>query len=152
MSPPSVTQSTPGAFAESVTNVRVLSWLLLGALHASQPCLPVPIECSQHMADYIHFVLAGFADQSKVGCTERTLELSSCFSDDNSVTEIIYSNQWSICPHCSMLFIYANCGLFTVNKQQFRQMNSLRKLCPMCLAFGFGLRQLCFSYFRTPKL
>uniref|UniRef100_A0A914RAI6 Uncharacterized protein n=1 Tax=Parascaris equorum TaxID=6256 RepID=A0A914RAI6_PAREQ len=65
MSPPSVTQAAPGAFAESVTNVRILSWLLLGALHATQPCLPVPIECSQHIADYIHFVLAGFADQSK---------------------------------------------------------------------------------------
>ncbi|PAV81415.1 hypothetical protein WR25_22228 [Diploscapter pachys] len=65
MSPPSVTQAAPGAFADSVTNVRVLSWLLLGALHANHACLPVPIECSQHMADYIHFVLAGFADQSK---------------------------------------------------------------------------------------
>ncbi|KAK6744197.1 hypothetical protein RB195_011102 [Necator americanus] len=65
MSPPSVTQAAPGAFADSVTNVRVLSWLLLGALHANHGCLPVPIECSQHMADYIHFVLAGFADQSK---------------------------------------------------------------------------------------
>ncbi|EGT45589.1 hypothetical protein CAEBREN_11532 [Caenorhabditis brenneri] len=65
MSPPSVTQAAPGAFADSVTNVRVLSWLLLGALHANHSCLPVPIECSQHMADYIHFVLAGFADQSK---------------------------------------------------------------------------------------
>lgn len=59
-------QAAPGAFADSVTNVRVLSWLLLGALHANHGCLPVPIECSQHMADYIHFVLAGFADQSKV--------------------------------------------------------------------------------------
>lgn len=66
MSPPSVTQAAPSAFADSVTNVRVLSWLLLGALHANHSCLPVPIECSQHMADYIHFVLAGFADQSKV--------------------------------------------------------------------------------------
>uniref|UniRef100_A0A8R1UE95 Uncoordinated protein 79 n=1 Tax=Pristionchus pacificus TaxID=54126 RepID=A0A8R1UE95_PRIPA len=65
MSPPSVTQAPPGAFADSVTNVRVLSWLLLGALSANTACLPVPIECSQHMADYIHFVLAGFADQSK---------------------------------------------------------------------------------------
>ncbi|VDN23573.1 unnamed protein product [Gongylonema pulchrum] len=65
MSPPSVTQSTPSAFAEAVTNVRLLSWLLLGALQAVQPCLPVPISCSQYMADYIHFVLAGFADQSK---------------------------------------------------------------------------------------
>ncbi|VDM59630.1 unnamed protein product [Angiostrongylus costaricensis] len=65
MSPPSVTQAAPGAFADSVTNVRVLSWLLLGALHANHGCLPVPIECSQQMADYIHFVLAGFADQSK---------------------------------------------------------------------------------------
>lgn len=66
MSPPNVTQAVPGAFAESVTNVRILSWLLLGALHASHGCLPVPIDCSNHMADYIHFVLAGFADQSKV--------------------------------------------------------------------------------------
>ncbi|GMS88716.1 hypothetical protein PENTCL1PPCAC_10891, partial [Pristionchus entomophagus] len=65
MSPPSVTQAPPGAFADSVTNVRVLSWLLLGSLSANAACLPVPIECSQHMADYIHFVLAGFADQSK---------------------------------------------------------------------------------------
>lgn len=66
MSPPSITQAVQGAFAESVTNVRILSWLLLGALHASHGCLPVPIDCSNHMADYIHFVLAGFADQSKV--------------------------------------------------------------------------------------
>ncbi|CAD5216887.1 unnamed protein product [Bursaphelenchus okinawaensis] len=65
LSPPNITQAVPGAFAESVTNVRVLSWLLLGALHANQECFPVPINCSNHMADYIHFVLAGFADQSK---------------------------------------------------------------------------------------
>ncbi|KAL3120700.1 hypothetical protein niasHT_007992 [Heterodera trifolii] len=79
-SPPSLAQALPGAFAESVANVRVLSWILLGALHArgngtvnaicssvSGPnqCLPVPIACSGQMADYIHFVLAGFADQSK---------------------------------------------------------------------------------------
>ncbi|KAI6201724.1 Uncoordinated protein 79 [Aphelenchoides besseyi] len=65
LSPPNVTQAVPGAFAESVTNVRILSWLLLGALHSTQDCFPVPINCSNHMADYIHFVLAGFADQSK---------------------------------------------------------------------------------------
>ncbi|VDM97776.1 unnamed protein product [Thelazia callipaeda] len=75
MSPPSVTQSTPNAFAEAVTNVRLLSWLLLGALQASQPCLPVPISCSQYMADYIHFVLAGFADQSK----ESVVHMSALF-------------------------------------------------------------------------
>lgn len=65
-SPPNLTSAAPGAFAESVTNVRILSWLLLGALHTTQGCLPIPISCSNHMADYIHFVLAGFADQSKV--------------------------------------------------------------------------------------
>lgn len=65
-SPPNLTNG-PSAFAESVTNVRVLCWLLLGALHTTQNCLPVPIsDCSNYMADYIHFVLAGFADQSKV--------------------------------------------------------------------------------------
>lgn len=77
MSPPSVTQSTPSAFAEAVTNVRLLSWLLLGALQANQPCLPVPISCSQYMADYIHFVLAGFADQSKVVLFSRSREYRS---------------------------------------------------------------------------
>jgi protein unc-79 len=91
-SPPSLAQALPGQFAESVANVRVLSWILLGALHArggsnlcpiiignfqqqqmpssasgqANVCLPVPIACSGQMADYIHFVLAGFADQSKV--------------------------------------------------------------------------------------
>lgn len=87
-SPPSLAQALPGAFADSVTNVRVLSWILLGALHArgsgiggaggpvggggggaiggGGQCLPVPIACSSQMADYIHFVLVGFADQSKV--------------------------------------------------------------------------------------
>ncbi|VDM92206.1 unnamed protein product, partial [Litomosoides sigmodontis] len=73
--PPSVTQSTPNAFADTVTNVRLLSWLLLGALHANQPCLPIPISCSQYMADYIHFVLAGFADQSK----ESVVHMSALF-------------------------------------------------------------------------
>jgi hypothetical protein len=56
----------PSAFAESVTNVRILAWILLGALHTQQGAMPVPIACSNQMADYIHFVLAGFADQSKV--------------------------------------------------------------------------------------
>ncbi|CEF65747.1 Protein unc-79 homolog [Strongyloides ratti] len=65
LSPPNVTQAAPGAFAESVTNVRILSWLLLGALHSKAGCTPIPIESSNQMADYIHFVLAGFADQSK---------------------------------------------------------------------------------------
>uniref|UniRef100_A0A914CGD5 Uncoordinated protein 79 n=1 Tax=Acrobeloides nanus TaxID=290746 RepID=A0A914CGD5_9BILA len=65
LSPPNVTQTVPGAFAESVSNVRILSWLLLGALHTKQCCLPVPIDCSVHLADYIHYVFAGFAEQSK---------------------------------------------------------------------------------------
>uniref|UniRef100_A0A914L757 Uncoordinated protein 79 n=3 Tax=Meloidogyne TaxID=189290 RepID=A0A914L757_MELIC len=85
-SPPSLAQALPGQFSESVANVRVLAWILLGSLHArgvngfssnfqqiSQQqtnisqniCLPVPIACSSQMADYINFVLAGFADQSK---------------------------------------------------------------------------------------
>lgn len=66
-SPPSLAQAVPGAFVESVTYVRILSWLLLGSLHSTKgSCLPIPISCSNHMADYIHFVLVGFADQSKV--------------------------------------------------------------------------------------
>lgn len=70
LSPPNVTQTVPGAFGESVSNVRILSWLLLGALHVKQGCLPIPIDLSAHMADYIHYVFAGFAEQSKVSHTK----------------------------------------------------------------------------------
>ena len=54
---------------DTVAHVRVLSWVLLGALHStgSQSSAPaVPIDASQHIADQIQFVLAGFAEQSKV--------------------------------------------------------------------------------------
>uniref|UniRef100_A0AC35TMA7 Protein unc-79 homolog n=1 Tax=Rhabditophanes sp. KR3021 TaxID=114890 RepID=A0AC35TMA7_9BILA len=69
LNPPNITQAAPGAFAESVTNVRIVSWLLLGALHSKANCLPIPIENSNHIADYIHFVLVGFADQSSQSIT-----------------------------------------------------------------------------------
>jgi len=97
-SPPSLAQALPGQFSESVANVRVLAWILLGSLHArgvngfsssnfqqfqqqqqtninQNICLPVPIACSSQMADYINFVLAGFADQSKVFLSKYLLEI-----------------------------------------------------------------------------
>uniref|UniRef100_A0A7E4W212 Protein unc-79 homolog n=1 Tax=Panagrellus redivivus TaxID=6233 RepID=A0A7E4W212_PANRE len=108
MSPPNVTQAVPGAFAESVTNVRILSWLLLGALHCSHECRPVPIDCSNHMADYIHFVLAGFADQSKVDHEHFRLTLNAnSHSNHNSLQQSVV--------HMSALFhAFHLCQLWTV--------------------------------------
>uniref|UniRef100_A0A914UX21 Protein unc-79 homolog n=1 Tax=Plectus sambesii TaxID=2011161 RepID=A0A914UX21_9BILA len=66
----------PTEFVDSVTHVRVLSWVLLGALQStSVACLPIPIESSQHIADQIQFVLAGFAEQSK----ESVVHMSALF-------------------------------------------------------------------------
>ncbi|VDK39876.1 unnamed protein product [Anisakis simplex] len=104
MCPPSVTQAAPGAFAESVTNVRILSWLLLGALHATQPSLPVPIECSQQISDYIHFVLAGFADQSKV--------VSLAILKYNSQFVVSSKLLTSICQKLSHLKLFHSSGKF----------------------------------------
>lgn len=75
--PPNLTQATPSSFAEAVTNIRILSWLLLGALHSTQTsgCLPVPIACSNYIADYIHFVLAAFAEHS----ARSVVHMSSLF-------------------------------------------------------------------------
>jgi hypothetical protein len=61
---------SPSEFVDTVAHVRVLSWVLLGALHATgtPPNMPsIPIDASQQIADQIQFVLAGFAEQSKVG-------------------------------------------------------------------------------------
>ncbi|KAE9556072.1 hypothetical protein FO519_000706 [Halicephalobus sp. NKZ332] len=109
MSPPSVTQAVQGAFAESVTNVRILSWLLLGALHASHGCLPVPIDCSNHMADYIHFVLAGFADQSKVEPRSSHSHTSHSFHNPNQPPL-----QQSVVHMSALFHAFHLCQLWTV--------------------------------------
>ena len=115
MSPPNVTQAVPGAFADSVTNVRILSWLLLGALHASHTCLPVPIDCSNNMADYIHFVLAGFADQSKVDSEHFHLHSSSHNSHSHSNPNINQpSLQQSVVHMYALFHAFHLCQLWTV--------------------------------------
>ncbi len=51
---------------------RLLSWLLLGGVNHtlkfgstdSPPCQPIPLEASCHIADHIHVILTGFAEQS----------------------------------------------------------------------------------------
>lgn len=127
-SPPSLAQALPGQFAESVANVRVLSWILLGALHARGSnglstngqqmmtaglmplncCLPVPIACSSQMADYIHFVLAGFADQSKVAFLHFCTHIHS---DDIQIQQSVV--------HMSALFhAFHLCQLWTIYCEQ----------------------------------
>uniref|UniRef100_A0A183BT47 Protein unc-79 homolog n=1 Tax=Globodera pallida TaxID=36090 RepID=A0A183BT47_GLOPA len=90
-SPPSLAQALPGAFAESVANVRVLSWILLGALHArggvvagglagsTNQCLPVP-QSVVHMSALFHaFHLCQlwtiYCEQTAATCrSEETLQ------------------------------------------------------------------------------
>lgn len=60
-------------------HIRLLSWLLLGALtHTALypgPCMPVPQEASCHIADHVQVIMAGFAEQSKAS----VLHMSSLF-------------------------------------------------------------------------
>lgn len=63
----------PKEFIECVSHIRLLSWLLLGALthnavcpNASSPCLPIPLDAGSHIADHLIVILIGFPEQSKV--------------------------------------------------------------------------------------
>ena len=80
----------PKEFLDCVSHIRLLSWLLLGAMShtmmaaqrdSGPPCQPIPLEASCHIADHIEVrlsgtgvniinfprqvILAGFAEQSK---------------------------------------------------------------------------------------
>ncbi|KAF6204812.1 hypothetical protein GE061_018974 [Apolygus lucorum] len=76
---PSSVQQGPREFLECVAHMRLLSWLLIGALtHTalhSSPCLPVPQEAACHIADHVQVIMAGFAEQSKAS----VLHMSSLF-------------------------------------------------------------------------
>lgn len=70
--------SRPNEFIDCVGHVRLLSWLLVGALlhhGAAADSQPVPLTASQAIADHIQFVLAGFAEQSKLS----VLHMSALF-------------------------------------------------------------------------
>ena len=63
----------PKEFLDCVAHIRLLSWLLLGAVNhtlkfgnnESVICQPIPLEASCHIADHVQVILAGFAEQSK---------------------------------------------------------------------------------------
>ncbi|XP_052119474.1 protein unc-79 homolog isoform X4 [Frankliniella occidentalis] len=73
---PSSLQQGPREFMDCLGHIRLLSWLLLGALthtathtavHCSShtPCQPVPQDASCHISDHIQAIMSGFAEQSK---------------------------------------------------------------------------------------
>ncbi|XP_024081973.1 protein unc-79 homolog isoform X2 [Cimex lectularius] len=79
--PPTIQQGSR-EFLECVAHVRLLSWLLIGALthtalHTS-PCLPVPQEATCHIADHVQVIITGFAEQSKQS-TLSVVHMSSLF-------------------------------------------------------------------------
>ena len=72
--PPNTISSQGGKeFLDCVSHIRLLSWLLLGAMSHTMvtssrdgaPCQPIPLEASCHIADHIEVILVGFAEQSK---------------------------------------------------------------------------------------
>ncbi|XP_070377842.1 protein unc-79 homolog isoform X1 [Dermacentor albipictus] len=81
--PPSSLQQGPKEFIDCVAHIRLLSWLLVGALMHSAllgsttnfVCQPIPLEANGHIADHIQVILAGFAEQSKAS----VLHMSSLF-------------------------------------------------------------------------
>ncbi|XP_054711004.1 protein unc-79 homolog [Uloborus diversus] len=79
--PPTTLQQGPKEFMDCVSHIRLLSWLLLGALTHSalmqtpSACQPIPLEANGHIAEHIQLILAGFSEQSKVS----VLHMSSLF-------------------------------------------------------------------------
>eukprot|EP00094_Tigriopus_californicus_P000131 TCALIF_00127-PA protein Name:"Similar to UNC79 Protein unc-79 homolog (Homo sapiens)" AED:0.02 eAED:0.04 QI:0/0/0/0.66/0.5/0.33/3/0/2591 len=71
--PGNIATQGPREFLDCVSHIRLLSWLLLGAvnytlrssMNEANLCQPVPLEASCHIADHIQVILAGFAEQSK---------------------------------------------------------------------------------------
>uniref|UniRef100_UPI00358EFFB5 protein unc-79 homolog n=1 Tax=Myxine glutinosa TaxID=7769 RepID=UPI00358EFFB5 len=72
--PPSVMQQGPKEFVECVLHIRLLSWLLLGALMHStlSPsqtsgllCTPLPLDAGPYMADHLLVVIMGFSEHSR---------------------------------------------------------------------------------------
>lgn len=100
---PSSIQQGPKEFSECIGHMRLLSWLLIGALthtglmtrkggsigqhgasvhyHLQHPghtvAQPVPQEASCHIADHIQVIFAGFVEQSKTSTS--VLHMSSLF-------------------------------------------------------------------------
>ncbi|XP_055321973.1 protein unc-79 homolog isoform X3 [Sitodiplosis mosellana] len=100
---PSSIQQGPKEFSECIGHMRLLSWLLLGALthtalmsrkggnlgqhgasvhyhmqhSAHTVAQPVPQEASCHIADHIQVIFAGFVEQSKLATS--VLHMSSLF-------------------------------------------------------------------------
>lgn len=78
---------SPRDLMDCIVHIRLLSWLLVGALthtashshhhHSGShaPCQPIQQESSCHISDHIQVVMAGFAEQSKAS----VLHMSSLF-------------------------------------------------------------------------
>ena len=70
-------------FVDCIDRIRFLSWLMIGSLtHAAITrnegtiiCHPLPVDASQAIADYILYIITGFADQSKTS----VIHMSSLF-------------------------------------------------------------------------
>ncbi|CAD5115352.1 DgyrCDS4332 [Dimorphilus gyrociliatus] len=97
--PPSAMQQGPKEFIDCVSHIRLLSWLLLGALthtavtrnQAPTFCQPIPLDASCHIADHIMVVLTGFAEQSKAS----VLHMSSLFH------AFVLCQLWTVYCECS---------------------------------------------------
>ncbi|KAI4535228.1 hypothetical protein MJG53_012933 [Ovis ammon polii x Ovis aries] len=101
--PPSAMQQGPKEFIECVSHIRLLSWLLLGALthnavcpNASSPCLPIPLDAGSHIADHLIVILIGFPEQSKTS----VLHMCSLFH------AFIFAQLWTV--YCEQSAVATN--------------------------------------------
>lgn len=81
--PPSTMQQGPKEFIDCLSQIRLLSWILIGSLthtaltegSESIYCLPVPLDAGSHIAEHIMVIMTGFAEYSKTS----VLHMSSLF-------------------------------------------------------------------------
>ncbi|KAG1659999.1 Protein unc-79 [Nymphon striatum] len=103
--PPSSLQQGPKEFTDCVAHIRLLSWLLLGALMHSSisppnstiQCQPISLEVNQHIADHIQVVLAGFAEQPKLWTmyNEHLSSMNPSGSEQSQAPTLTITDFWT---------------------------------------------------------
>uniref|UniRef100_A0A1I8HTN4 RAP domain-containing protein n=1 Tax=Macrostomum lignano TaxID=282301 RepID=A0A1I8HTN4_9PLAT len=90
--PPATVQQGPREFLECLEHIRLLSWLLIGAMmhtavtaandssdSGGSLCQPIPLDASTYVAEHVMVIMTGYAEHSK-GSTHGSVQQMSALN------------------------------------------------------------------------